>query len=222
MRKVKSPLDFALCMVLLVLRTILPHSTTSGFSYLSSVQRLFRRLPQQEAMAHCGAQQEINDNVCQHVFCYGSLRPDDDSGMPWTKQAVKGLRAQPAMILGAKLYWDTYASLVFNENTSEMARCINVSKKSSVIGWVLTADHDVFQEKMKSFDQIEGYEEDGSGLYQRVVAKVCLGDPKRALGGKAIGAEGTYVSAYVYHRPDCSKEHQIISGDWLKRGSERH
>eukprot|EP00957_Ditylum_brightwellii_P055368 4196053-Ditylum_brightwellii.AAC.1 len=71
---------------------------------------------------------------CTFVFCYGSLRPDDDSGMPWTKEAVAGMRGQPASVSGAKLFMDTYASLVFNENDE------SANSEDTVVGWMLTAD----------------------------------------------------------------------------------
>ncbi|CAB9513252.1 expressed unknown protein [Seminavis robusta] len=86
-----------------------------------------------------------------------------------------------------------------------------------VSGWVLTADPELFQRKLKHFDSIEGYVPDGSGLYQRAIADAFLGDPKRTLGGEPIGEEGSVVRAYVYHRPDCNKSKQIPSGDWLQR-----
>lgn len=37
-------------------------------------------------------------------FVYGSLRPDDDSGMPWTEKAVEGMMAQKASINGFELF----------------------------------------------------------------------------------------------------------------------
>ena len=47
-------------------------------------------------------------NMC---FVYGSLRPDDDSGQTWTKDALKGLNAQRAEVYGAQLYKDEYDHL---------------------------------------------------------------------------------------------------------------
>ena len=37
----------------------------------------------------------------QSVFAYASLRPDDDSKMPWTKQAVEGMKVVKAVVKGA-------------------------------------------------------------------------------------------------------------------------
>ena len=35
------------------------------------------------------------------VFVYGSLRPDDDSGMPWTKSALVGMNYKKATVKDA-------------------------------------------------------------------------------------------------------------------------
>ena len=160
--------------------------------------------------------------ACLHVFCYGSLRPDDDSGMPWTKDAVAGMRAQPATVSGAKLYEDRYAALVFDDDDagkrsstdSKSTRCTPM-----VVGWVLTTDSPrSFAQKLKDFDQIEGYKERDpeSSFYLRRMANVRLGKPDPARG-KAVGEEGSMVQAYVYHKPDANKENWIESGDWLQR-----
>ena len=153
-------------------------------------------------------------------FCYGSLRPDDDSGMPWTKDAVLLMNAQPASISGAKLYEDTYASLVF-DNCGDDDTCKRTS--SVVIGWVLTcSDPALFQRKLEQFDRIEGYiPNNKNSIYQRAIANVCLGDPTMAIGDP-VGAQGSLVRAYVYHRPDRHKKYRIQSGDWLKRGLSKN
>ena len=159
------------------------------------------------------------EDECRHVFCYGSLRPDDNSGMPWTKEAVAGMTAQPAKVPGAKLYMDTYAALVFDENDNgdDDDTIIN----NNVTGWVLTtADPAFFRAKLERFDEIEAYREDGSGYYQRTIVDVCLDRPERTIGGDPIGATGSVVKAYVYHRPECSKDNRIASGDWLLRDQE--
>lgn len=161
-----------------------------------------------------------NKHKCRHIFCYGSLRPDDDSGMLWTKDAVAGLRAQPATVLGAKLYMDEYAALVFDDEQDEQGVDTVTSDDSQVVGWVLTTDSStLFASKLKSFDRIEGYNDGDpdSSFYQRRIAEVCLGKPNQAHGGKAIGDEGSIVKAFVYHKPDCKMEHRIDSGDWLQR-----
>lgn len=144
-----------------------------------------------------------------YVFVYGSLRPDDDSGMPWTQTALKGMQCQKAYLQGAKLYKDTYASVV-----------LGFSEEFRVIGWVVTTpDSARFSEKLCLFDQIEGCNpESGGGLYQRAVVDVRLNlsDPRFCVNGP-IGSEGQCIRAYVYHRPDCDRGEWIESGDWLER-----
>ena len=167
--------------------------------------------------------------MTNHVFCYGSLRPDDDSGMAWTQDAVAGMRAQPATVAGAKLYHDRYAALVFDDDdpraTSPSMDGEEIDGKRSqvVVGWVLTTQAPrLFAQKLKDFDSIEGYKERDpeTSLYQRRIADVRLGDPKQTQGGEAIGEEGSIVKAFVYHKPDCNREHHISSGDWLRRGTQ--
>ena len=128
--------------------------------------------------------------------------------MPWTEDAVRGMRGQPATVPGAKLFMDRYAALVFDDDSC--------STTNSVVGWVLTADEELFREKMEQFDIIEGYEKDGSGFYQRAVVDALLGDPTKAIG-EPIGNAQSLVKSFVYFRPDCAKDHQIKSGDWLRR-----
>ena len=122
------------------------------------------------------------------------------------------MTAQPANISGAKLYRDRYAAFVFDDENEK-----NIDNK--VIGWVLTAESPVtFRKKLEIFDEIEQYKEDGTGFYQRAIVDVSLNDPGRTIGGaEPIGSSGSVVKAYVYHRPECSKEERIVSGDWLKR-----
>lgn len=149
---------------------------------------------------------------CRNVFCYGSLRPDDDSGMPWTKDAVEGMIAQPAVMYSARLYEDKYANLNFCDDPT-----------SKVVGWVLTCDSETdFEKKLSLFDEIEEYYEDDpeSSEYLRAIADACLGDPRMSVGGRSLGEEGSVVKAYVYHNPNCAKDRPILSGDWLQRSSK--
>ena len=135
----------------------------------------------------------------RHVFVYGSLRPDDDSGQSWTRDAVAGMNSQRAVLRGAQLFRDQYACAVINPG---------LSNDTSIQGYVLsTSNDDLFYSKLKLFDQIEGFHgpNNSQNLYERDVMEVHVG-----------GSQGT-VKAYVYHRAACSREHLIASGDWLKR-----
>lgn len=133
----------------------------------------------------------------RHVFVYGSLRPDDDSGQSWTRDAVEGMNAQRAVLRKAQLFRDKYACAVINP-------CL--SNKCCIQGYVLSSsDDDLFCCKLKLFDQIEGFygSNNSQNLYERDVMEVQCGQDS--------------VKAYVYHRAGCSREHLITSGDWLKR-----
>lgn len=135
--------------------------------------------------------------------------------MPWTEEAVAGMRAQPATVAGAKLYDDKYATLVFDDDAEKRN-----NNDSKVVGWVLTTHSPrLFAQKLKQFDFIEGYNEGDpdSSFYQRRIVDVRLGNPNQARDGEAIGEEGSMVKAFVYHKEDCNKEKWIQRGDWLTR-----
>ena len=89
--------------------------------------------------------------------------------------------------------------------------------ENKVKGWVLTCQSDdLFQEKLETYDRIEGYQPDGSGLYHRSVVNIKLDHFKDYIG-KIQGQEGTIVKAYAYHRQNCDKNEIIESGDWMQR-----
>lgn len=168
--------------------------------------------------------------AAQHVFCYGSLRPDDDSGMPWTAPALDGTRAQRACVAGARLYKDKYACLVLansdddhnNNNNNNDKEEDETARAATVQGWILTTENpDQFADKLKSFDSIEGYDPDDvtNSWYQRAVVDAYLKDPSDAIN-EPIGPMNGVIKAFVYHRPDCKKDEPIVSGDWLRRNRD--
>ena len=65
------------------------------------------------------------------VFVYGSLRPDDDSGMPWTKSACQGMAYQKATIKDAQMFEVTYASVVINRPGHTVTGCVLVAEDES-------------------------------------------------------------------------------------------
>eukprot|EP00977_Amphora_coffeiformis_P008985 scaffold2033_cov164-Amphora_coffeaeformis.AAC.24 len=146
------------------------------------------------------------------VFCYGSLRPDDDSGQPWTRSAIEGLQAQRAWVPHAKLYYDEYACMVLLHEEEE-------GGGGGVHGWVLSHPHDdFFRSKLQLFDEIEGIHptQPELGLYQKAlaVAELLLPD---AIGNHPIGAVGEKLQVVCYHRSNCDRSILIPSGDWLQR-----
>ena len=94
------------------------------------------------------------------VFVYGSLRPDDDSGMPWTKEACRGMAYQKAIVKDAQMFEVTYASVVINRPGHTVTGCVLVAE-----------DESKFEAKLDHYDQIEGYNasDPASGLYERAV-----------------------------------------------------
>ena len=56
-------------------------------------------------------QSEAKPTAC---FCYGSLRPDDDSGQPWTKAAAAFMCSRKAIIKDVELFRITYATAIMN------------------------------------------------------------------------------------------------------------
>ena len=166
-----------------------------GFSTLCPLmeKHLGKRAARNEALA---------ENECKYVFVYGSLRPDDDSGMIWTQNSVAGMLGQLARLPRAKLYIQDFATVSFDGATEE----------HSVVGWVLTAGEAVFKKKLAEYDLIQGYDPHGSGYSNRTQRDVWL------LGDTNIAPAGTCVKAYVYHRSVMLDEkYWIPSGDWLRR-----
>ena len=101
----------------------------------------------------------------QAVFVYGSLRPDDDSGQDWTKDAVKGMNYQKATVKNAQMFQCEYATVVINRPGHE------------VKGYILTPKPWTnFSKKLKGYDYIEGYcvEDPDSSLYQRTITTAYL------------------------------------------------
>jgi len=139
------------------------------------------------------------EQVCA-FFVYGTLRPDDDSGKPWTESFCANLHAQAAMLKGASLYivgGDGFPSLCLEET-----RC-------SVRGVLLSVDfhaeggQDLWLAKLAEADQIEGY----PSLYDRTQVIV-----------QTLNA--TSHAAYVYHRSgrfDREAALRLADGDWMSR-----
>lgn len=54
----------------------------------------------------------MSEEVC-HIFVYGTLRPDDDSGAPWKTGFLNGTVQQKAILPDAGLFFYTYPSVAF-------------------------------------------------------------------------------------------------------------
>ena len=133
------------------------------------------------------------ENEIRFVFVYGSLRPDDDSSMPWTKEATNGMLHLKAIVYDYCMYFDRYAAVKSNRP----------GKK--VIGYLLSVDPTknlCWEEKLKIFDEIEGT---SRGLYQRVITSA------------TVLETGEEVACFIYVKNDASEEYEVPEGDWLKR-----
>ena len=142
-----------------------------------------------------------NTATVQACFVYGSLRPDDDSGQMWTKEACKGMTARKAIVKGVGLYQHHYAAAIFGKEGKQ------------VVGFVLTHDDNkVFKEKLQNYDRIEGYnaQNPAKGLYQRDEVEAIIVDDE----GKETEEK---VRTWMYHRNGIPENDEVPEGDWLKR-----
>jgi len=146
--------------------------------------------------------------AARHIFAYGSLRPDDTTGMFWTISFNVGMIARKASIGPARLFEDQYACVVLGASDGgEELRSGGESPR--VVGYVLSCDDaKAFAKKLRTANEIEGYRPGGGGLYEREVVETRL------------EKSGEIVLAYVYHRPQCSRAKRLWSGDWQRRHEE--
>ena len=138
-----------------------------------------------------------------HLIVYGSLRPDDDSGMPWTKQFLQGMTHRKIHVLGSRLFvYQTYACVALE----------GASDGDFVVGYALSAapgaPEGFFQQKRKVADQIEGYPQ----MYDRTAVTAVVAD--------GSNEDGTEVRGFLYHRRECVRGQRLKSGDWLKRNED--
>jgi len=144
-------------------------------------------------------EEEEEEEACWGLFVYGSLRPDDTSGMPWTRKFVAGMEVQTkATIPGYRLAKVGGYACAIPPAAGE-------ASPSVVCGCVLSCPGDPrrFRLKRKKADVIEGYPK----LYQRAVVDAQL------TGG------GSAVPCYIYYKTPGPHqiEEEIPSGDWLQR-----
>lgn len=133
-------------------------------------------------------------------FTYGTLRDDDDSGAPWTKQWIADCVACNGTLHNAMMYQDPdvpYPYVVLSEGDG------------AVKGRLVTfSDDDLFMKRLREADVIEGCVEgtpESECWYHRVVLPVTKDD-------------GTAVQAYVYvHKAKRPHAKVVPHCDWIKR-----
>ena len=167
-----------------------------------------RKTPWNAAKAEKNAKDKPSD--IQFLFVYGSLRPDDNSGQPWTQNFVKGFSFQArGQLKGARMFHDDYASVTLDGKPEEL-----------VYGYVLglPGKSEAWKKKLEQADGIEGFDESSpkDSLYKRAVVEVTMLLPKKGSDNKIVMVQEV-IKTFIYHRPDCLRHTQIMSGDWLQR-----
>jgi len=146
-------------------------------------------------------------NEVQHIFVYGTLRPDDDSGAEWTQAWTSGMKATRAKVHDAKLYFDTYPFVFLDKykgETHQQDACDE--HKNFVVGYLMSCEtKEQFEQKLAYGDKIEGYPHE----YQRDVVTAVREE------------DGERVACYIYHRYSGVKlSTPILTGDWQSRNKE--
>lgn len=145
-----------------------------------------------------------------------TLRDDDDSGAPWTRGFIQGAFVAPAALHGAKLFQEpgkAYPFVVLSDDAD--ARVLG-----RLFWWPTEAE---FAVQLAFADDIEEYEPDGSGLYDRGIARVeVLGAPVAMGGGSAPAIEGAddagcVLAGFYFQKHVPPGSVAIPGGDWLLR-----
>ena len=63
-------------------------------------------------------------------FVYGSLRPDDDSGMLWTTRACSFMYPRRAIVKDVQLFRATYASAILGRPGHQVVGCVLTAEMS--------------------------------------------------------------------------------------------
>lgn len=141
------------------------------------------------------------DNEVAHVFVYGMMRPDDTSDFYFNEIFNSGMTARKGHISPAMLFEEGGYPFVVLEDDEKPTIPF-------VIGYAVgTSDKSLFARKLRLMDFINGYNltDNANNLCERSIVPVILKEE--------------VVPAYIYHRPNCNKEHRIQSGDWLKKNT---
>lgn len=130
-------------------------------------------------------------------FVYGTLRPDDPSGAPWTKPFNQGMKSFPARLFGHRLYKEQYPLVMSPDAGAKATDCV-------VGDLVFPISEYDWQEKLAQADSIEGCPD----FYQRKIVSVT-----RLL-------DNSTTRAWLYYRTapvDAENIKHIPSGDWTKQ-----
>ncbi|CAF1115789.1 unnamed protein product [Rotaria magnacalcarata] len=138
---------------------------------------------------------DINENIhCELLAAYGTLRDDDDSDLPWTRDFIKNIESvATGKVLGFQLFFNPSFKYGLGIFTGDPNDAIVVR----LLSW---PSKEQFHQKIRLADEIEGND------YERKLVEVLV--------------EGGSKSAYIYAaKPALLNEswEKIPSGDWLQR-----
>ncbi|KAF0977916.1 hypothetical protein FDP41_003238 [Naegleria fowleri] len=159
------------------------------------------------------------------MFVYGTLRPDDTSGAPWTHpfnnpQGYQ-VHAQFGYIEKAQLFFHKYPIAILNDNPNDR-----------IYGYIISVSEpegENFEKLLKFADEIEEYPEE----YDRAIVEAYPiskteyddNNMQQTVHKPPIQSQSPPIPCFVYHRTlqniairDSNPQLQPIpSGDWLLR-----
>lgn len=112
----------------------------------------------------------------QHLFVYGTLRPDDLSGAYWTANFHRNTTYIRGHVWGAQLFYDLYPVVILDAGSSQ-----GENREHKVHGFFVTSEY--FEELLQKADHIVNYPE----FFSRSIVE-------------GLTEEGTTLKAWMYHR----------------------
>ncbi|CAF3285440.1 unnamed protein product [Rotaria sp. Silwood2] len=140
---------------------------------------------------------DIDQDACSNLLAaYGTLRDDDNSNLPWTRDFIKDIQpATTGKVLGFRLF--------FNPSTKYCLGIFTGDPNDSIVVRILSwSSKEQFEQQIKLADEVEGND------YERKLVEVF------------VKGESSSKFAYIYAaKPELLNENwkRIPSGDWLQR-----
>lgn len=142
--------------------------------------------------------EDTEEEICRCFFVYGSLRPDDFTGMPWKDSWLVGTCTTPVRgEVRGRMFDDEYASVIIDDKPRAKMR-----QENTVQGFLVEFPKSLIEKKLIDADEIEGCPD----MYQRVktIVRVCN------------SCRTFWRESWIYVRPNCSQRMEVKSGDWVK------
>ena len=118
------------------------------------------------------------------------------------------------------MYKDSYAAVKINNWQLGIGpKPEDLNLEPAVHGWVLSADDELWKEKLAIYDQIEGdnSKHEAKSLYVRKQVDIELGNEFIPSNGELLGNPGSVVRGFLYVRMNANENEPIPSGDWMDR-----